>query len=353
LKTQPKIIMALFAMGALILPPTAALGSEESSLVSVNSALQTVTQQSLSTKTDVLRNVAYVATDSVGQDAIQTNVNGVNVTIPTNPSNQVQMRRDGSPGFSIQLPFSSNASSVEVVDEGFVSYDNRNFSSTAAVLKQDGSLQVLSIIESSTAPISYEYSFALPEGAAIIRSGGGLLIINADGLVAAVAPAWALDAEGQEVPSHYVVSGQTIIQIVDHRSEDYSYPVVADPWIGIALFSSISVDTYQRQPRVNLDLSAWGWLVWTGAAQGGGLFGFGSGQAILNTAGWDEAWGKGGSIRSALDKPSQREQFSCHALGAIAAGTWNLEKFRPNRVNGNWFSGVETHRCNWTTSNAY
>ena len=80
---------------------------------------------------------------------------------------------------------------------------------------------------------------------------------------------------------------------------------------------------------------------------------FGAGQAILNTAGWDEAWGNVGTVRSALDKPSQRQQFSCHALGAIFAGTWNLEKFRPNRTNGDWGFGVAVHHCNWTTANRY
>lgn len=353
MKTHIKLYATLFALGALATNPIVAVSAEESISETVNSALQTLTEQSFSTETGVLRGVANVATDSVGAEAIQSHVNGVSVTIPTNPSHQVHIRGDNSPGFSIQLPFSENASSVEVVDEGFVAFGNQNFSSTAAVLKQDGSLQILSIIESDAAPISYEYSFALPEGAKIIPSGRGLLIVNADGLVAAVAPAWALDAKGQEVPTHYELSGTTITQVVDHRSVEYAYPVVADPWIGIALFSSITVDTFNGQPRVNLDLSSWGWLVWTGAAQGGGLFGFGSGQAILNTAGWDEAWGKGGSIRSALDKPSQREQFSCHALGAIAAQTWNLEKFRPNRINGNWLYGVEIHHCNWKTSNAY
>lgn len=184
-----------------------------------------------------------------------------------------------------------------------------------------------------------------------MEAGGSLLFTVNGRFVAGLAPAWAVDAAGQPVPTWFEVEGNSIIQVVEHDAS-YSYPVVADPWLGLALFGLISVDSYNYQPRVNLNLSAWGVAVYTGIAQGGGLAGLAAGQAILNSAGWDEAWHRSATVRSALNKASQRQQFECHALGAIAAGTWNLEKFRPDRTV-HWTYGVAVHHCNWTTATRY
>jgi hypothetical protein len=45
--------------------------------------------------------------------------------------------------------------------------------------------------------------------------------------VSTVAPAWATDAEGRPVPTHFEVRGSALVQVVNHRGA--SYPVVADP----------------------------------------------------------------------------------------------------------------------------
>ena len=35
-----------------------------------------------------------------------------------------------------------------------------------------------------------------------------------------VAPAWAVDADGVSVPTHYELRGQQLVQVVEHRSAD-------------------------------------------------------------------------------------------------------------------------------------
>jgi hypothetical protein len=285
----------------------------------------------------------------LGTTAIDSTINGVDITVPTDPSQSIAFGTPSGQTVSIDLPFAESASGAEVVADGVVTYDNNNSSSTAPVVKDDGSLQVVTVIDSATAPTRYPYELTLPAGTEIVASGDVLLFVDDEKLVGGLAPAWAKDADGRDVPTRYEINGLTITQVVEHNGANFTYPIVADPWLGVALFSRITVDTYRSQPRVNLDLSRWGWAVYTG----GGPVGFAAGQVILNTAGWDEAWGKGGTVRAALDKPSQRQQFSCHALGAVAAGTWNLEKYRPNRKNGDWGFGVAIHRCNWETADRY
>lgn len=285
------------------------------------------------------------------ETAIDATVAGIDVTIPTDPSDPISLESSSGDVISIELPFADAASNATVVTEGVVAYDNNNASTTAPVVKEEGSLQVTTVIDSADAPTTYSYELGLPAGAEIVAAGTTLLFVDGEKLLGGLAPAWAKDSTGRDVPTHYEVAGTTITQIVEHVGGEFTYPIVADPWLGFALFSRITVDTYNSQPRVNLDLSSWGWSIWNGSA--GGVVGFAAGQAILNSAGWDEAWTKSATVRNALNKPSQREQFACHALGALFAGTWNLEKFRPNRTNGDWAYGVAVHHCNWTTAGRY
>lgn len=46
-------------------------------------------------------------------------------------------------------------------------------------------------------------------------------------IVTAVAPAWALDANGESVPTQYRIEGTTLVQVIDHHGA--TYPVVGDP----------------------------------------------------------------------------------------------------------------------------
>lgn len=346
------ISMALVtgAIGAGVVPVQAADLQDRD----VWGILNNLANKSSSQSTAILSEVANASPDASGVMKFAQKVNDIAIKISPRSSEALEIQ---SPlgHLAMQLPFSKIASKARVVSNGIVAFDNNNGSSSVPVVKNDGSLQVTTIIQAATAPTRFDYQFQLDGTAKIIKYGAGLVLFNDGKFAGAVAPAWAKDAEGKNVPTHYEVSGATITQVVDHQSANFTYPVVADPWLGVNLFSSIYIAPWTTGglPVVNLNLSPWGWLVYTGVAQGGLPLSFGAGQAILDTAGWDEAWGKGGSIRAALDKPSQRQQFSCHALGAIAAGEWNLEKFRPNRLNGDWAVGVAVHHCNWTTADRY
>lgn len=46
--------------------------------------------------------------------------------------------------------------------------------------------------------------------------------------IATIAPAWAVDAEGQSLPTRYEVQGSTLVQVVE-TSSDTAFPVTADP----------------------------------------------------------------------------------------------------------------------------
>lgn len=302
----------------------------------------------------ILRAAAKVKTDPSQPIAIDSATAAVRTKVPSDPRERLSIHMQDHE-FKLRLPFSERAHMATSPVPGVLKYDNRNGSETLPIHRVDGSLQVVTVIRSPEAPREFSYEFEFPEGTHVIPAGDSLLFVNEGRMIAGLAPAWARDAAGRDVPTHYSVDGSTVTQVVDHNVS-FDYPVTADPWLGINLFSTITVDTYRSQPRVNLKLSPWGWAVYSGhiaivppIALPATIA---AGQYVLNTAGWDEARSRSATVRNALDKPSQRQQFECHALGALFAGDWNLEKVRPNRT-AHWSNGVAVHRCNWNTPNGY
>lgn len=206
----------------------------------------------------------------------------------------------------------------------------------------DGSVAVTTSATEGTGVLEFDYPLESP-GATHIKTlpNGAVLYLDSDGaLVFGAAPPWAKDAEGRPLETWYEASGTKLSQKVAVTA-DTRFPVTADPWLGRNIFRTITVDSYKGQPRVNLTLSAWGWAVYSGGV---------AGQYTLNTAGWSEALAWNTTVRRALEgKATMKQQFECHALGALFAGEWNLERFRPSRTT-HWSRGVGTHRCNWTTA---
>jgi hypothetical protein len=97
---------------------------------------------------------------------------------------------------------------------------------------------VTTVINASSAPYSYTYDLDVPEGVTwtTVESGAILGTNATGGLVLGIAPAWAKDANGVPVPTRYEFDGTRLTQIVDHRSDRFAYPVVADPWLGANIF---------------------------------------------------------------------------------------------------------------------
>lgn len=235
---------------------------------------------------------------------------------------------------------------------GLASWEDGNGVTFTPLVTPEGDVQINTIIPNSDAPREYAYALDIPDYTSVQEEGGSHLFLDSDdNMIAGLAPAWAVDANGQPVPTHFEIEGKTVTQILDF-TESTAFPVVADPFLGKKLFKKIGTKYGKYYGRytnvVTLNLSTWGWAVYTGA--GAGVAGVAAGQAILNTNGWNEALAKGGKVKTQLlSKKSMRQQFSCHALGAIGAGTWELETFRVNRTS-HWTYLVGLHHCNWTTA---
>ncbi|WP_141756421.1 DUF2599 domain-containing protein [Micrococcus sp. HMSC067E09] len=277
--------------------------------------------------------------------------NGIEATLATEDGGAARLESmDGrTPALELDLVGSDEFIGAAIDgDYGVVSYEHPDGFSYVPVLREDATVQAHTVIEEADAPTEFTYDISVPTGGELVISGDSVLILDADEqMVGGVAPAWAKDADGRDVATHYEVDGNQLTQVVEHRGA--AYPVVADPWLGKNLFGHVYTDWTHGAMRVNANPSAWGKLVWAGVGVPGGPAG---GQAVLNTYGWLEVWSRGADVRRALNKDSMRQQFECHALGSPFAGEWNLEKWRPNRTV-HWSYGVAIHRCNWKTANRY
>lgn len=269
---------------------------------------------------------------------------GATITVPEDARRGVSLesKSKDDADLSISLPFADEDTERHLTSAGLVTYENSNDTFSVPLPYDDGSIQMNTVIESASAPKRFEYEVGLPDGVMMSHiDGGGVVLERGAETVATIAPAWARDANGNEVETWYEIEDATLVQMVEHSDAD-AYPVVADPYLGINLFGHVYTDWIDGAMRVNASLSPYGWSQYARP----------SGQVILNTYGYDEVLSRGADVRTAMNKLSMTQQFQCHALGALAAGQWNLEKWRPNRTTS-WTWGVQVHHCNWKTANRY
>lgn len=174
--------------------------------------------------------------------------------------------------------------------------------------------------------------------------GGALILRDAQGaMLGGVAPAWARDANGLSVVTHYEIDGNRVTQVVNHSGVAIAYPVVADPFWGTALFDRVQ---YYNSTHV-LTLSGWGRSLHYG---------------LLNTPhdpmvyyrifandGWNEFVNRSPGRHNI--NHSVRRQHYCHAAYGkwpVGGPTWDLETWRPALVYNNYLE-VQRHECNWNT----
>lgn len=121
-------------------------------------------------------------------------------------------------------------------------------------IADDGGAQALIVISDAAAPNRYEFPVEVPGGSATLtaQQDGSVTIGDGPEVLATAAPAWALDANGDAVPTRYEIDNGTLVQIVEH-GDGTAYPVVADPkvsfgWRIYVKFNKSEAKTIGRSP---------------------------------------------------------------------------------------------------------
>jgi hypothetical protein len=190
---------------------------------------------------DTVATAANVPTTSSGENAIDATVAGADVTIPVDPGAGISVGGENGT-VSIGLPFADQAGGATVQKPGVVSYDNGNGSSTVPVVQADGSVQINTIVDDADAPSRYVYPLDLPHGQALhLNDDGSVHIADEAGPVTGYIPApWAKDAHGNDVPTHFEVTGNVLAQVIDFTDET-AFPVVADPTVTFGTYVDITM----------------------------------------------------------------------------------------------------------------
>ncbi len=246
--------------------------------------------------------------------------------------------------------------------------------SLTATQESKGSAQFKIRILNSEAPS--EYPFLFTQNGEILqpqlnRFGAVDLLDQEGNYVAFVLTPWAKSNDGQTVPTEFKVEGRTLIQVVSFKSlTSITYPIEADPYLGIDLISSVYANLNTSGTAYNLKIAVTPWagvlyvmyptafanFSWPYVLSGGTY-----GVYLMQTYGWPEVLSKLEARYSSqfrgyvFSKPTFKNQYDCHALGAplifasTIAGfdgspTWDLEGHRYSTSDlGVWVSS----RCNW------
>ncbi|WP_102509495.1 hypothetical protein [Sanguibacter massiliensis] len=269
------------------------------------------------------------------------------VVVPADPGDSIVLSGGDAtdvPALSIALPAEVEVESGVVSDDGTVVYESVDGGVDVAVqVMEDSSVRVMTVIPDANAPREYTYDLGLPADAVVTEGDdGSMLFTTPDGdFLGGVAAPWAKDANGVDIPTRYRVDGSSLVQEVDFTDETV-FPVVADPWMGLKIFSSITRTSMGSWWKVSANKSLWGHNIHTPSAPS---------WAIMLTAGWDEIKAK---YPHTVKPITFRQQYECHVAGGYLwiAGDWNLEGNRPARTT-HWSYGVAKHHCNWSSPDRY
>lgn len=267
----------------------------------------------------VLRDTADLTISAAGEarESQASPDNTPDVVVGESVGEGLTVDASGADPLVVGLPFEATAESLENIGAGNVAYDNGNGSTTVPLVKSDGSVQITTVIDGADSPTAYPYEFELGAGDHIeVVEAGGAMVIGSDGsFIAGIAPPWAVDSSGTPVSTHYEVQGTTLVQFVDHAVPGVSYPVVADPWLGVALISSWTWSSVAGKGwKLNINPTPWARLHAPGQ--------------LPAWAGWSEVLSKV-TPKSRVQTATMEGQYICHATFAFADPQWNLEAWRP------------------------
>ncbi|CAN5162018.1 hypothetical protein BH11ACT5_BH11ACT5_11550 [soil metagenome] len=164
-------------------------------------------------------------------DSVVTSIDGGTVTLPIDSGEPLTLVPAEGPTLSIALPQSTGVEGSESTPEGgAVVHDLNDGSVILPVVKDDGTVQILSVVDSADAPHTFSYVVDAAGGVALApQPDGGAVVLGADGEeLASIAAPWAVDNSGASVPTRYTIDGGTLTQHIE-PAESATYPIVADP----------------------------------------------------------------------------------------------------------------------------
>ena len=127
-------------------------------------------------------------------------------------------------------------------------------------------LSVLVEIASHESDHQHRFDIGLPEGGMLIPSEDGSIDVlgNDRYSIGTFEKPWALDANGNRIPTHYMVDGNSIIQVIN-ADKSAAYPIIADPKFTWGIVTgTVYFNKQETGWLCALGRTALGWMVITG-----------------------------------------------------------------------------------------
>lgn len=290
--------------------------------------------QATSEFTDLLAGTAQVTTNDS-----PVLVNDVPIEVPASLDEPVTIG-EGADAIGIHRPGESSADAT-ALQPGVSVLQAADGTEIVTAVKEDSTLQIATILSDSTAPERFDYVIDIPTGARLELVNGQPFVWAADGsMIGGFFPAWAKDATGQDVTTHYEVNGNTLTQVVEHHGlSNVQYPIVADPAYRRGMISQVKWERWANG----------GWeirLTVTALARATQPIN----PAIVYTEGLAD-------LREhhprGMERKTMAQQWDCHVVGLPGTINIDLESYRKSWDG--WRAGIipavlqgnPAKACNW------
>ncbi|MBG6192378.1 hypothetical protein IWX64_003350 [Arthrobacter sp. CAN_A212] len=195
------------------------------------SAVQNPDEQVVSLIERVAPNQGDVVGGTMAQGSVLVTSGASTVSIPEDPGAPISIEAPNGTAMDVSLPVGLALEDGQIASDGTVVYQSADDSVDSAVQTlNDGSVRVQTIIRNQDA--AHEFSYGLGSGFEPVEAFDGSISavkITEDGFEAFnVSEPWARDATGKDIPTHYQIRGNDLVQVV-MPAADTVYPVVADP----------------------------------------------------------------------------------------------------------------------------
>ncbi|CAN2254074.1 hypothetical protein [Bacillus vallismortis] len=179
------------------------------------------------------------------QNIMKSNESTDTYSVVRNESGIIEIPKDSKKSIhfnnvstSIHLPTGKLNAPGVATKNGTIVFDHPKSSVGFGVQPTKDGVRNLIKIKNKKAPKEYKYDLELPKGSKLISAAeylgeefdtGEVFVVDSDNIVTSVfSPAWAKDANKDDIPSHFRVEGNSLIQVIDFN-ENTAFPVIADP----------------------------------------------------------------------------------------------------------------------------
>ncbi|CAN5269042.1 hypothetical protein BH09ACT1_BH09ACT1_12190 [soil metagenome] len=166
---------------------------------------------------------------------------GAEVSVPSSSTHAIIVDVSDGTQLNLALPTETATIDGELSNDGSTVYQGIGESADVSVQPLANGVRVSTILDDSSA--GSEFSYPLGDGIAPEVNADRTIslfqsievgdpetgdLVSASVEVAIIQQPWAVDSQGDNVPSHYIPTDDAVVQILDLGGSDISYPVVAD-----------------------------------------------------------------------------------------------------------------------------